>query len=356
MQRHLLCATLFPLAAAALAPNASAQLTTGWKQHDMSRPLPPIVRPGRDALPLEPPGDAVILFDGTSLDAWRSKGGGPVQWEIRDGAMQATARGSSAYSKQGFSDAQVHVEWAIPSDVTGTGQGRGNSGVVLQSLFEIQILDSFDNPTYADGQAGSIYGQFPPLVNVSRRPGEWQSFDIVFRAPVFHDDGALEEPACMTVLHNGVLIHEGVRPLGPTAWMQHYHYAKQEPKLPLVLQYHGNQVLFRNVWVRELQGREMEQPKEPYDPVIIALTPADIERLAGTYARDRGGLYEVLHKDGKLYLKSDGPQVEMIPHSSTEFGLRYTAGVLRFRLDDEGKAESLRFDMGGSTYQARRAR
>lgn len=355
MKRHPLCLLLFTATLTGLVSDASGQLATGWKQHDMSRPLPPIVTPSPCNLPLEPPGDAVILFDGTSLEAWRAKDGGPVQWEIRDGAMQAIAGGGSAYSRQGFSDVQLHVEWAVPTRVAGKGQNRGNSGVLLQSQFEVQILDSFENPTYADGQTGAIYGQYPPLVNASRRPGEWQSFDIVFRAPRFHDDGGLKDPACMTVLHNGLLIQDSVQPLGPTAWMQHYHYAKRESKLPLVLQYHGSDVRFRNVWVRELPGREIAQPKEPYDPVTIALAPADIDNVVGTYARDGGGSYEVLHKNDKLYLKSDGPLVEMVPHSVVEFGLRYTAGLLRFTLDDHGKATALQFDMGGSTYRARRA-
>lgn len=354
MRHHLLLAGLAVMSVNMLTADAFGQLATGWKQHDMNRPLPPIVESGRSNLPLAPPGDAVILFDGTSLDAWQSKDGSALPWEIRDGAMQAAANGGSAYSKQGFADVQLHVEWATPVEVSGKGQGRGNSGVVLQGQFEVQILDSFENPTYADGQAGSIYGQYPPLVNVSRRPGEWQSYDIVFRAPIFNGDGSLKEPACMTVLHNGVLIQEGVRPLGPTAWLQHYHYSKREPKLPLVLQYHGNQVRFRNIWVRDLPGRDIEQPKQPYDPVTISLSEADVDTVVGRYAREGGESCEVLRKNGRLYFAFGGSLLEMIPHTPVEFGLRYTAGLLRFTTDEQGKAASLQFDVGGSSYQARR--
>lgn len=355
MTRHPRFAVLVVVATTAFALNASGQLATGWKQHDMNRPLPNVVKPGVSNLPLAPPSDATVLFDGTSLDAWRNADGGPVNWVIRDGVMEPVDGGGSAYSAQGFGDVQLHVEWASPTKVQGKGQGRGNSGIVFQSQFEVQILDSFDNPTYADGQAGAIYGQYPPLVNASRGPGEWQSYDVVFRAPRFHGDGGLKAPARITVLHNGVLIQDSARPLGPTSWMQYYNYSRREPPPPLVLQYHGNPVRFRNIWVRALSAEDIEPPKQPYDPIRADLNDSQMKNVVGTYLLDNGSSYEVFIKNGKLSCTLGGPTLEMIPHSPVEFGLRFTAGLVRFELDEQGGAERLVFEFGGSTTTARRA-
>jgi hypothetical protein len=330
------------------------QLSTGWKQHDMKRPLPPIVDPGESLSQAAPPSDAVVLFDGTSLDAWRSGDGGPVKWILRDGAMEPVEGGGYAYSAQGFADCQLHIEWASPAIPKGKSQNRGNSGVFLQSQFEVQILDSFDNVTYADGQAASIYGQYPPMANVSRKPGQWQSYDILFRAPKYKEDGSLLEPARLTLMHNGVFVQDNVKPLGPTSWMQHHPYSNRTGKIPIGLQDHGNPVRFRNIWVRELPSEKIEQPTEPYDPLVVELNDSQIAGLVGKYKRQGGGSYEVLRKDGKMYFTQGGPLMEMIPHSRLEFGLRYTAGLLEFKLDEAGKAQSLRFEMGGSLSQATR--
>lgn len=337
-----------------LSSKLNAQLSTGWKQHDMKRPLPPLVTPGESNLPTAPPSDAIILFDGKSLDAWRSGDGGPAKWIVRDGAMIPAEGGGNLYSAQGFEDCQLHIEWASPEVPKGKSQSRGNSGVFLQSQFEVQILDSFDNITYADGQAASIYGQYPPLANVSRKPGQWQSYDILFRAPKYNDDGSLLEPARLTVMHNGVFVQDNVKPLGPTSWMQHHPYVKRTGKIPIGLQDHGNPVRFRNIWVRELPSDKIEQPQEPYDPVVVKLSGKQVESLLGKYQREGGGSYEVLLKDGKLFFTQGGPMMEMIPHSPTEFGLRYTAGLLEFKTGEQGNAESLRFEMGGSLSKATR--
>jgi len=203
-----------------------AQLSTGWKQHDWERARPAIVTPGASSLPLAPPSDAVVLFDGKSLAKWRAADGGPAKWVIKEDVMESVPGSGYIYTVDAFGDVQLHVEWASPVKVEGKSQGRGNSGVFLQGLFEVQVLDSFENITYADGQAGSIYGQYPPLVNASRKPGEWQSYDIIFRRPHYEEDGKLKQPARMTVLHNGVLVQDGVRPLGPTSWLQHHPYQK----------------------------------------------------------------------------------------------------------------------------------
>ena len=192
------------------------------------------------------PSDAVVLFDGKDLSAWE----GADNWLVADGI--ATANGGSISTRQAFGDCQAHVEWASPAEVSGEGQGRGNSGFYLQGLYEVQVLDSFDNVTYFDGQAGAIYKQSPPLVNACRKPGEWQTYDIIFRAPRFNADGQVVEPAYVTVLHNGVLIQNHFALEGATSWDSAPAYAAHPDKLPISIQDHGNPVRFRNIWVRDL--------------------------------------------------------------------------------------------------------
>jgi hypothetical protein len=335
---------------------AFGQLSTGWKAHDWDRARPTIVTPGESNLPLAPPSDAVVLFDGTSLDEWRAADGGAAKWVIKDKVMESVPGSGYIFTAKAFGDVQLHVEWAAPAKVEGKSQGRGNSGVFLQGLIEVQVLDSFDNITYADGQAGAVYGQYPPLVNVCRKPGEWQSYDIVYRKPSFQDDGKLAQPARITVFHNGVLIQDGVRPLGPTSWLQHKQYSKEADKLPLSFQDHGNPVRYRNVWVRELPPETIVQPEKPYDPVIVALKPEQLTKLAGKYSRGDGGTWEITQKEGKVYFSVFGTPLEMIPHSPDEFGLKYTAGKITVKYDDAGTPTDLQFHMGGDIMKATRAK
>jgi hypothetical protein len=221
-----------------------------WHVHDGTRPQPPVVTPGPSAGMAAPPADAIVLL-GPDADpsAWRRVGGGPVTWQVVDGVLE-TGRGSIE-TKASFGDVQLHVEFATPSQVRGDGQGRGNSGVYLAGNFEIQVLDSYNNPTYPDGQAAAMYGQFPPLVNVSRPPGEWQAYDITFRAPRFSGD-RLESPAVVTVLHNGVLVHHARPFWGPTAHRRIDPYTPGTARGPIRLQDHSNPVRYRNIWVRSL--------------------------------------------------------------------------------------------------------
>jgi hypothetical protein len=207
-------------------------------------PEPKIVTPGEGTAP---PSDAIVLFDGTNLDAWK----GGEKWKIADGI--ATVAGGGIETKQKFGDMQMHIEWASPAEVKGQGQGRGNSGVYIMGKYEVQILDSYDNKTYFDGQAASVYKQNPPLVNASRKPGEWQSYDIIFHAPKFADDGAVTKPATITLLHNGVLVQDHFELEGGTSYIEAPKYTKHADKLPISLQNHGNPVRFRNIWVRELE-------------------------------------------------------------------------------------------------------
>lgn len=205
-------------------------------------PEPSVIQPG-DAQ--TPPSDAIVLFDGKNLDAWVNG----EKWIIQDGI--ATAKGGGIYTKQQFGDCQIHLEFATPSKVQGSGQGRGNSGVYIMGRYEVQILDSYQNETYFDGQCGAIYKQQPPMVNASRGPGEWQSFDIFFTAPRFHSDGSMKKPAFLTVVHNGVLIHNHVELSGGTSWSEPPRYSSHPERQPLHLQFHGNPVQFRNIWIRE---------------------------------------------------------------------------------------------------------
>jgi hypothetical protein len=227
-----------------------------WRVHDSKRPYPPIVHPGtfssQDA-PGKPPSDAVVLFDGDDLAKWKDSKGGDADWKIENGYVEVAAKTGPITTKDEFGDIQLHIEWRAPDPPKGESQGRGNSGCFLMGLYELQVLDSFENPTYADGQAGSLYGQKPPLVNASRKPGEWQVYDVIFTAPHFKD-GQLEKPAYMTVFHNGVVLHNHQELLGPTKHREVAHYAPHGPKGPIQLQDHGDPVRYRNIWVRPLKG------------------------------------------------------------------------------------------------------
>ena len=199
----------------------------------------------------QPPSDATILFDGSNFDAWEHLDGSPVKWKLVDGAMQVVGGSGNIRTKQKFEDVQLHIEFATPSEVKGNGQGRGNSGIFFQSRYEIQVLDNYQNETYANGQVGSIYKQHIPLANPSRKPGEWQTYDIIYTAPTYNEDGLIKTPARITALLNGVLVQNNVSLLGTTEYIG-------IPKLKvhgadaIMLQDHGNPTRFRNIWVRPL--------------------------------------------------------------------------------------------------------
>jgi hypothetical protein len=246
------------LAAVVIAASPSlllAQVDTKWKIHDLTRPVPPVVDPGSASTqdsPGHPPSDAVVLFDGTDLSKWQHKDGTPAKWKVESGYAEVVAKTGYIYTKQSFGDCQLHVEFREPTPPHGESQERGNSGVFLMGLYEVQVLDSYENKTYADGQASALYGQYPPLVNASRLPGQWQWYDIVFHGPRFDADGKLLRPARVTVFHNGVFVQDNVELTGPTANGQRPPYKAGPDKLPLALQDHGNPVRYRNIWIREL--------------------------------------------------------------------------------------------------------
>ena len=228
-------------------------------------PVPKVVTPGKTSA--DPPTDAIILFNGKDVSAWQSKKGKPFNWKVEDSTITVVGFAEDAeYSaeekqkntvqgiqtKQGFGDCQLHIEWRTPAIVKGDGQGRGNSGVFLMGRYELQVLDSYNNPTYSNGQAGSIYKQHIPKVNVCRPPGEWQAYDVIFTAPQFYPDSTLKSAARMTVFQNGVLIQNNVELWGPMQYIGIPKYEKHGAKEPLLLQDHRNPVSFRNIWIREL--------------------------------------------------------------------------------------------------------
>jgi hypothetical protein len=225
-----------------------------WHVHDSTRPRPAVITPGTFSTPDtpgQPPSDAVVLFNGQDEASWEGDGGKPAQWNVQNGEMVVNPVAGNIHTKQKFGDCQLHVEWAEPTPPQGNSQGRGNSGVFLMGRYEVQVLDSYDNPTYADGQAGAIYGQTPPLVNACRKPGEWQSYDIIFTAPRF-ENGKKVTPAYVTVLQNGVAIQNHTAILGTTQHRAVPGAEPEDPTGPLELQDHGNPIRYRNIWVRPL--------------------------------------------------------------------------------------------------------
>lgn len=248
--------------------NGPQQPWSKFKVHDMSRPQPPIVKPGTastEETPGKPPDDAVVLFDGNNLDQWQAAGGGDPTFTLQDGVMLSTnlkdpTNNKYLESKKKFGDIQLHVEFNEPTPPQGEGQSRGNSGVYIMGLFETQVCDNFENKTYPDGQCGAIYGQYPPMVNVCRPPGQWQCYDIIFTRPRY-EDGKLKEPAYITTIQNGVVIMNHQRIEGPTGHMIVAKYPDQPipEKGPITIQYHGNPVKYRNIWVRELEAVYRQQ-------------------------------------------------------------------------------------------------
>lgn len=234
-----------------------------WKVHDGERPAPKVITPGTPSTlerPGQPPSDAIVLFNGKDLSQWLERGKrenrgkvSPAAWPIKDGYMTSPNGGGDIFTKEKFGNIQLHVEWAAPTVVDGDSQWRGNSGILIMNRYEIQVLDSYNNPTYADGQAASIYGQWPPLVNASRKPGEWQMYDIVFEAPVWEGQ-TLKKPAFVTVFHNGVLMHHRQEITGPMAHRIVRKYEPHAAEEPLALQNHDTLARYRQIWVRRLKG------------------------------------------------------------------------------------------------------
>ena len=229
--------------------SASAQQQADPKSTEVWDPIPKLVTPGKQDN--QPPSDAIILFNGKDLNEWSTMKGEAAKWKVNDNSMIVVKGTGTIRTKKTFGDCQLHIEWKTPTTIEGEGQGRGNSGIFLMGQYEVQVLDSYNNRTYSNGQAGSIYKQHMPLVNASRPPGEWQTYDIIFKAPRFNEDGSVASPAYFTVLHNGVLVQNNVEVKGITVHSGKPYYKKHD-KEPITLQDHGNPIEFRNIWVREL--------------------------------------------------------------------------------------------------------
>ena len=322
------------------------------KAHDQNRPAPKVVVPGEGAILGKPPSDAVILFDGKNFDNWT---GAVDKWKIVDGVMETVGKSGPVMSKEEFGDCQLHVEWASPPKAVGNGQRRSNSGVFLMNAFELQVLDSYENKTYADGSAASVYGQYPPLVNASRGPGEWRSYDIIFRAPRFGADGELQKRATMTALHNGVLVQDNSEILGPTSWIKHGRYAQGKTTGPLRLQDHGSPVRYRNIWIRPLAAQRAK-PENPYPVAALELSAEKQKRLIGTYQTGSQKEFHILVRGDNVYCRLYGVRMKMVALSESEFTFEKCAGKIVFQFDENGKVESasLQLDAAGERIGQRK--
>lgn len=252
MKKLVISALLLPLAFAVQAQLQPKKMTP--ESSELWNPVPRVVAPGVPSSVVSgftAPSDAIVLFDGRNLDEWESVKGGEAPWMVADNAIITVAGKGGIQTKREFGDYQLHIEWRSPAEVKGNGQGRGNSGVFMQGRYELQVLDSYQNPTYSNGQAGSIYKQTMPLVNASRKPGEWQTYDVIYMAPRFNKDGQMLIPPHITVLHNGVLVQNHTVIQGTTPYIGR-PTVQPHGRGPIMLQDHGNPTGFRNVWIREL--------------------------------------------------------------------------------------------------------
>lgn len=341
------------------AATRTEETAARWRQHDIRRPKPPVVEPGENSIASSPPKDAVVLFDGSSLDAWQSPGGGPAKWKLADGSMQTVPGTGQIETKAKFGDIQLHIEWAAPAPPVGKGQDRGNSGIFLMGDFEIQVLDSYKAETYADGQAGAIYGQYPPLFNASKPPGEWQTYDIAFRRPRFNSVGELEAPARITLFHNGILVQNNEEPFGPTSWLKWLPYADQGGKGPIALQDHSHPVRYRNIWLRELPERPAPSSKDLDRPKAIALPAKVLDSYAGGYRMAEGPdapVAKISREDDHLVVSFPfRPQpLVMEPISETEFDLPFTDARFTFRKDGQGRVAGVHFRVGDGEREMKR--
>lgn len=341
MRAYLLLATALTLAA--VWPS-NAQPDPRWLAHDRTRPQPPVVTPPTPSTQDQagqPPSDAVVLFDGKNLSNWVALDGSPTKWIVRDAYMECVKGSGYVRTLQNFGDCQLHIEWAAPVPPEGNGQGRGNSGLFFGlDRYEVQVLDSYNNKTYADGSAGSLYGQYPPLVNACRPPGQWQFYDVIYTAPRFDAEGKLVSPARVTAFHNGVLIQYNSQLTGPTSWLERAPYSPHPEKQPISFQDHGNPVRFRNIWVRELgePGR-----KEFTFPNAV------LDRCTGNYENN----IQISREGSQLVARHNGVRFVLFAESPTKFFAKTTDVQFEFPAG-EGKAEQVTWSVGEGANVAKR--
>lgn len=292
-------------------------------------PVPETVVPSEKNAP---PSDALVLFDGNNLDEWINEQGGEAGWKVRDGILTVNPGSGSIKTKKNFADCQLHLEWRTPSNIQGEGQGRGNSGVYLQSRYEVQILDRYDNPTYSNGQAAALYKQHIPLVNSSRKPGEWQTYDIIFTAPRFNVDSTLRVPAYVTVIQNGVLVLDHVDVKGTTAFIGQPKYEKHPFKQPLLLQDHGNPVSFRNIWIREIHVTRLFDGKGKTGWYTYLDTLGKNQDPAHTFSVENG----LLHIEGNKF----GYMSTEKSYSNYYLKVEFKWGVKKYPPRENGKRDS----------------
>lgn len=331
-----------------------------WRQHDVNRPKPPVIEPPDNAIAARPPRGAVVLFDGSNLHAWQSRRGRPARWKVGDGYMETVPGAGPIETKQKFGDIQLHVEWSAPNPPRGKSQDRGNSGVFLMGDFEVQVLDSYKAETYADGQAGAIYGQYPPLFNASRPPGEWQAYDIAFRRPRFDESGKLVEPARMTVFHNGILVQNNEEPFGPTSWLKWLPYKDEGGRGPISLQDHDHPVRYRNVWLLEMPERPAPTARDLERPKIITLSTDVLDRYVGQYLMNArpGSPKATIAREGRHLTVSFPfrPQpLELEPMSETEFDMPFTDGRFTFHKDEQGRVTGVLFRVAEGKMEMKKA-
>jgi hypothetical protein len=292
-----------------------AEPDPNWIDHDRERPMATVVEPGTFSTqeqPGKPPSDATVLFDGTDKSQWVAMDGSPTKWIVHDGAFECVPGSGYARTLQAFGDCQLHVEWAAPNPPHGSSQGRGNSGVFFGfDRYEVQVLDSYQSKTYADGAAASVYGQYPPLVNVCRPPGQWQTYDIIWTAPRFDEEGKLVSKARETVIHNGVLVQNNVELTGPTGWINRIPYDAHPYRTPIAFQDHGNPVRYRNVWIRELGNVRHKEYR---------LADSVLDSYVGSFPRGKGDVVKIERlKDGLLQMTFSERTLVLHAMSQTKF-------------------------------------
>jgi hypothetical protein len=317
-----------------------------WLGHDRDRPMAPVVEPGTfssQEQPGRPPSDATVLFDGNDISQWVAMDGSPTKWIVRDGALECVPGSGYVRTLQAFGDCQLHVEWASPNPPHGVSQDRGNSGVFFgYDRYEIQVLDSYQSKTYADGAAAAVYGQYPPLVNVTRPPGQWQTYDIVWTAPRFDADGNVVSKARETVFHNGVLVQNNVELTGPTGWIGRVPYKAHPERTPIAFQDHGHPVRYRNVWVRELGNPRHKE---------FMLPDALLDTYVGDYGRAKSNSFKVRRlADGLLSLTIANQDLVMHAQSQTKFFALTTDAQCEF--DFSGEKKVLRVSVGEDEVHA----
>jgi hypothetical protein len=328
-----------------------AEPDPNYLDHDRSRPLPKATQP---AVPStadkqgKAPSDAVVLFAANDISQWCAMDGTPTKWIAKEGYMECVKGSGYVRTLQNFGDCQLHIEWATPTPPHGEGQGRGNSGVFFGlDRYEVQVLDSYESKTYADGSAGSIYGQYPPLVNASLPPGQWQVYDIIYTAPRFTDAGKVVSPTRLTVFHNGVLIQNNVELTGPTSWLERAPYAVHPEKQPISLQDHGNPVRFRNIWVRELGPKSRNE---------FTLPTALLDSYAGRYDRGQNDIINVTRHNDHLVAEMGGVKFTLFAESPTHFFAKTTDVQMDFPSADSKDSQELTWSVGEGGMTARKVK